>query len=58
MAAAGFEPIGDEGKCEVRPWDWTNWGPPLWYGDSPGLATANSLNSCPRGCKPCAIGNG
>jgi hypothetical protein len=18
----------------VPPWDWTNWGPPLWYGDS------------------------
>ena len=45
-------------KVEVRPWDWTNWGPPLWYGDSPGLATANWLNSCPRGCIPCAIGNG
>ena len=41
---------------EVAPWDWTNWGPPFWYGDSLGLTTANGRNSCSRGCKPYAIG--
>jgi hypothetical protein len=32
--------------CEVRPWDWTNGGPPLWYGDSLVLTTANGVNPC------------
>jgi Cu+-exporting ATPase len=44
-------------RSEVRPWDWTNLGPSLWYGDSLGLTTANGLNSCSRDCKPSTIGN-
>ena len=30
-------------KAEVRPWDWTNWGPPLGYGDRPGLHSMNEV---------------
>jgi hypothetical protein len=41
---------------EVRPWDWTNWGPSLWYGDRGGVTTANELNSSYRDCRPRAIG--
>jgi hypothetical protein len=48
---------GREPRSELRPWDWTNWGPPSWYGDGLGLTTANGRNSYSSGCKPCAIGD-
>jgi hypothetical protein len=30
---------------EVRPWDWTTWELPLWYGDRNGPTIANGRNS-------------
>ncbi len=42
---------------EVRPWDWTNWVRPLWYGGRAGVTTANRLNPGSRDRKPCAIGD-
>jgi len=47
-------PIED---IEVRPWDWTTWRRPLWYGDRIGLTTANGWYSTSPGCEPCVIGD-
>ena len=41
----------------MRPWDWTNWGPPFWDGGKLGPTTSNGRDSCIRGCEPCVIGN-
>jgi hypothetical protein len=42
----------------MRPFDWTDWGHRYGPGDFLGPTTADGPNSCPRGCKPCAIENG
>src|SRR5262249_10880303 len=34
--------------CEVRPWDWTNWGPLLWYVERIGLTTPKGRESSSR----------
>jgi hypothetical protein len=40
----------------VRPWDWTNGLPSLWYGGRVGVTTANQLNLDSLDRKPCATG--
>src|SRR5271166_1008952 len=44
------------GTPEVRPRDWTNGMPSLWYGGRVGVTIANQLNLDSLDRKPCAIG--
>jgi hypothetical protein len=39
-------------SSEVRPWDRTDQGPPLWSGDFLGLTTADGLNFTPDAANP------
>ena len=54
---ARYQPRDRRGT-EAAPWDWTNWGLPLWYGDRLGQTKRTRGISVPKAANCSTIGNG